>query len=247
MATGNSIPVYRILENLYRTSGYTQNFNLNDVVELVGEAIDLIGVPIAYIEKITDGNPDYNHPQPIEIKNYKGKLPKDLHQIIQTRTYDTKIPIRYTTDSFHIAYHCPNSPDLNCRNTDLSYKIHKGGIIHTSFKEGKVEMAYNACYIDKHGLPLIPAEERFIKGIESYVKYKLYLPLWEVGTIPDKVFAKTDQEYLFYMGSAENEAHLMSLDQGISIKNIIVNMIPDINTPENFFRNSGEQEQMYNN
>lgn len=246
MLNGKSVSIYRILENLFRTSAYTKHLNLNDAIELAGEAIDLIGAPTAFVEKITDGNPDYGHPQPIEIKNFKGSLPKDLYQIIQTRDYDTKVYMRYSTDTFHIAYHCDNSPDLSRYDTDLSYKIRAGGIIHTSFESGRVEMAYNAYFLDEHGLPVIPAEERYAKGIENYIKLKLYQPLWELGTIPDKVFAKVEQESLFYMGSAENQALLSGLDEGISIKNIMINMIPDITAPENFFKNIGEPKAMYN-
>lgn len=246
MLNSRSVSIYRIIENLFRTSAYTKYLNLADAVTLAGEAISMIGAPTAFVEKITDGDPDFDHPAPIKIKNYKGKLPNDLYQIIQTRDYKTKKYMRYSTDTFHIAYHCPNSPDISGMQTDLSYKVRKGGIIHTSFEEGLVEMAYNAYYVDEHGFPLIPEEERYVKGIENYIKYNLYLPQWELGLIPDKVMAKTEQEYLFYMGSAENQALLVGLDEGISIKNFMVNLIPDINAPENFFKNSGEPKMIYN-
>lgn len=237
MLTGKTFSIYTILERLFRNSAFVKDLNLADAVEYAGEAIDLIGAPTALLDKITDGNSDVGNPPPITIVDYKGLLPFDLKEIIQTRDYESKKYMRYSFDTFHGAMHCEGSPDLLC-NSDLTYKLGKG-MIRTSFKEGKVEMAYRAYHLDEHGMPLIPAEERYMKAIEAYIKYKLYRPLWELGKIRDAVYHSTEQEYLFYMGSAENHAKLIGMDQGIGIKNMMLRLIPDVMQPEIFFSGEG--------
>lgn len=244
MLTGKTITTFGILERIYRTSGFTQYLKVADAVELIGEAIDLIGAPVAFITKITDGNTDAGHPPPIVIEDYKGLLPPDLKEIIQTRTFDKKIPIRYSQDTFHNSFHCEGSPDLYCKS-DLTYKLSQN-LIKPSFKEGKVEMAYRAYYLDEYGMPLIPAEERYVKGVEAYVKFMLYKPLWELGKIRDAVYQAAEQEYLFYMGSAVNQAHLLNLDQAMGVKNMMIRLIPDVMAFENFFKSEGKYPGVYN-
>lgn len=245
MSTTNYVSIYSILERLYRTSAYTKHVNVTDAIELAGEAIDLLGVPTALIEKITDGNRSLGHPQPIKIKDYKGALPTGIKTIIQTRDFEKKLPMSYSGDTFHMAYHCDNSPDLHCSSA-LKYKV-QAGRIHTTFKEGLVEMAYYSYHVDDEGFPLIPDSESYIKGIENYLKYKFYMPLWELGRIPDKVFQKTEQEYLFYMGQAETDAHLQNMDKMGTLKNIIIQLIPDISQVENNFKTLGDPNVRFNN
>jgi hypothetical protein len=244
MLSGKTVSIYSILERLFRTSAFTKHINLNDAIELAGEAILLIGAPTALVDKITDGNTDNGHPAPIEIKGYKGALPCDLYEVIQTRTYTSKTPMRYATNTFHGGLLCAGSVDTTC-NSDITYKL-TGGAIHASFKTGKIEMAYRAFYLDEHGLPLIPAEERYMKGIESYLKYQFYKPLWELGKIRDAVWNHTEQEYLFYMASASNQAKMQGLDEMITVKNAMLQMIPDVMTPENYFQDFGTYPAKHN-
>jgi len=110
MLTGKYTSVKRILEDVYRDNGYTQELNWNDCLEWIGYAMDLIGVPMSYLDKIGC----------INIVDYKGTLPCDLHLIVQTRDKDSKEPMLYASDTFHTGYHCLNSTDLtvNCTNNN---------------------------------------------------------------------------------------------------------------------------------
>lgn len=55
----------------------------------------------------------------------------------------------------------------------------QNGNLYTNFKEGNVYMIYNVFPIDDEtGLPLIPNEERVIKCIEYYVKWKFLENAW---------------------------------------------------------------------
>ena len=246
MLTGDKISVTQILERLFRISGFTTNFNLNDAVVLVAECIDLIGVPSPHVEKVTNGDINNGHPQPIKITGHKGLLPSDLKEIIQTRTWPDKCPMSYATYTFHSGLHCEGSPDLVGSYMER-YSVNPGKIIKTSFREGYVEMAYNSYSVDKHGLPLIPNEERYIKAIEAYLKKQFYLPLWENGKIPDKVFAKAEQEYAWYVGSAHNAALMQGIDQMTNMTNYVVSLIPNLYHSESFFKDLGNPQIRINN
>lgn len=246
MLGGNSISVTAILERLFRTSAFTKHMNLDDAIVLAAEAIDLIGAAQAMDEKITNGDKSNGFPPPIEIKGFKGKIPIDLKTIKQTRNFETKMPMRYATDTFHNGLHCSDSPDLIVL-TNETYKIRPGGIIHTSFEEGYVEMAYFAYAVDEYGLPTIPDDERYVKGIESYIKESFYRPLWELGKISDKVYDKVCQERDWWMGSAHNYTLIDNIDKAINTKNMVIRLIPELYHSQTFFQALGEPEVRYNN
>jgi hypothetical protein len=246
MLTGNTISVTTILERLFRTSFYTKNFNILDAVELAGEFLDLVGVSTSMTPKITNGDLTNNFPPPIKISGFKGILPPDLLQIRQTRNFETKEPMRYSTDTFHSALHCEGCPDLTVL-TQHTYTVQPGKIVKASFQEGYIEMSYYSFPLDEFGMPFIPAEERYVKGVESYVKEAFYRPLWEGGKIPDKVYEKALQDKDWYMGSAHNFALMQNVDQFVNVANYMINLIPDLQHSSNFFRALGEPEVRWNN
>lgn len=73
MNNGKYISVRRILENVYRNFGLQEEVNFYDALEWIGSVISIIGSP-ARLEKYI---------RVIQIEGGKGKLPCDLHTIIQ--------------------------------------------------------------------------------------------------------------------------------------------------------------------
>jgi len=65
----------RIIENVYRTSGY-DDIDWESAVEWTSALMRIIGVPAAFVQKSTNGL-DGNS-LPIEISNYRGILPNDI-------------------------------------------------------------------------------------------------------------------------------------------------------------------------
>lgn len=108
MYNGKYVDLRRVLEKVYRDNGYTQELDWNDCIEWMGDAVDLIGTPIPYFDKI----------KCIKIDNFRGPIPCDLHLVFMTRDQDSKVPLTYASDMFHTGYHCSDSPDLmpNCVN-----------------------------------------------------------------------------------------------------------------------------------
>ena len=110
MLNGKYVSLKTVIEKVYASNGYTNELNIHDCVEWVGSAMDLIGAPLAYFDKVGC----------INIEDFKGVLPCDLHLVIQTRDKDSKSAMLYASDTFHTGYHCANSPDLtvNCTNNN---------------------------------------------------------------------------------------------------------------------------------
>lgn len=233
-----------ILEKVYRDYKFTADVNWSDVLEWTGEAMRLIGAPTAFIEKVTDGNSTMYHPKPIEIEDYKGKLPTDIIDIIQVREYENKIPMRRTTETFFEAYYCQDSPDNSCVS-DYTYKVNQN-YIFTSFKEGCVELYYRSFATDERGYPLIPDNERYMKGITSYIGERIAFGLFLQGDIAPAVYSKIDQERDWYIGSAKNSMIMPDYDTMENWKNMFVRLIPNVREHDGFYKHTGEMERRYN-
>jgi hypothetical protein len=73
----------------------------SDALEWTYQAMAKIGTTIPYIHKVTDGNKDMDHIDPIEIVNYKAEIPCDLYMLEQIRDWDTQIPYIYSSYIYH--------------------------------------------------------------------------------------------------------------------------------------------------
>lgn len=72
---GRHIGLSRIIENIYRDSGY-DDIDWEAAVEWTAALMRIIGVPNAYTQKSTNGLD--NNPTPIEISGHRGMLPNDI-------------------------------------------------------------------------------------------------------------------------------------------------------------------------
>ena len=138
----------------------------------------------------------------------------------------------------------PVSSDVDCWK-ELSYTIN-GGKIFTSFKEGSVEMAYWAVPTDEQGLPLIPANKRFVEAVKNYLAHRISFKLDIQGRMPAGKADKLEQEWLFFCASAASAARMPSLDQMESLKNQWLRTIPNINEHSQGFSFLNEEERRNN-
>lgn len=84
-----------IVRNVFRNNRYSSlEFNWTDGIEWCAEALDLIGAKLAYQPKLAA----------IEIDNFRGELPCDLHSIIQVAGLTpgcVQFQMKSSTDNFH--------------------------------------------------------------------------------------------------------------------------------------------------
>jgi len=223
--------INRVVEQVIRNSGFDTEVDRVEVIEWIGEAIDLIGAIDVYEEKCAK----------ITIEDYRGEMPCDWLSIIQTRDFDSKQAYRYETGNyFSNSCHLEGSPDLVCQS-GLTYKI-QGNYIFSNRKTGCIELAYMSYPTDDQGLPKVPDDTRVIKALESYIRYKVDYRLWRQGKVNRDVFEYSNQEWLFYVNSAKTSILMPSIDQMESLKNQTVRLIPQLNAHSSFFKRLGTQE-----
>lgn len=156
--------------------------------------------------------------------------------------FPSLIPMKYTTDLFYKhQYHCTNW-DLSVPS-NYTYKVNNG-YIFPNFENGRVLMAYRAIPTDCDGFPLIPSDEKWRTAVMWEIAYKIAKKLWIQGNLEDKRFQFIERDRDWYVAQAGK--HSMSVDEMTSLKNSIVNLIPNPHEENNFFRNLQFPEQRYN-
>lgn len=241
---GKYVKIERVIESLQRDYRFNTDVDWIDILEWIGECLAAIGAPQLYVEKVTDGNVDLGHPQVIKIENYRGVIPADVVEIIQIRRCPDMAMMKRSTDSFHQAYYCHNSPDNNC-SSSLTYKANSG-YIFTNFEEGEVQMAYKAFATDERGYPMIPDNQRVINACKLFIAEKIAMRLWLEGKLDERKYSKIEQDKLFAMPSAETGIRTPSYDQMENWKNSLIRLIPDIAQHGVGFKGVGNMEQRFN-
>lgn len=204
------ISIRQILDDLL-DHPLLQDLSFERAINYAIHFIQIVGVPNEFEEKTAL----------INIENYRGCLPCDYYDMMQVRTYKEgeHYPrvFRYASDSFHYSNKKENNESLN--NWDLTYKL-QNNAIYTSIKEGVIEIAYHAIKVDKEGYPMIPDNSSFIQALELYIKKKVFTILFDQGKISPAVLQNTQQEYAWYVGQAQRDLTMPTIDQMESISNM---------------------------
>jgi hypothetical protein len=127
--------------------------------------------------------------------------------------------------------------------SQATYKMNNN-YITTSFKSGKVVIAYNAFPVDDCGYPLIPDNIKYKQAVQWYVTMKIDAKMWRVGKISDKVYHESCQNWSWYVGAAQAAGRMPSIDQLESWKNQSLRLIPITNRHSSFFERLGDVEQL---
>ena len=225
----NYISIKQALDDLLEHP-LLQDLSFERVVNYTVHFLQIVGVPNEFEEKTAL----------IDIKDYRGCLPCDYYDMIQVRTYKEgeycPRVFRYTTDSFH---HSPNKGDSDA--WDLTYKL-QNSIIYTSIKEGTIEIAYHAIKVDKEGYPMIPENSSFIQALELYIKKKVFTILFDQGKINNAVLQNTQQEYAWYVGQAQRDLTMPTIDQMESISNMWTQLLQRNNEHSKGMKPLGRRE-----
>jgi hypothetical protein len=245
MLSGKYITIENLVERFQRDfPTFRDDLDWIDAIEWVADCLALVGAPRAMVEKVTDGNIDLYHPQAITIENYRGRLPFDIYEVKQVRRCPDLASMRRSTDTFHMAYYCKSSCDLNC-NSELTYKLNSD-YIFTSFESGKVQIAYTAFPSDERGYPLIPDNQKYIEACKYYIATKVGFIKLAKGQITDTFFNRLEQNSLWYIGAADTSARMPNYDQMEGWKNMFTRLIPDLRSHGISFRNVANIENRFN-
>ena len=248
MENSKYVTIDFILDKVFRDNGYDLELSYADAIEWVGEVHGLVGAPMAYSTRITNGE-NGNLP-PLEIVDFKAELPCDFHMCIQARDYEHKYPMVYATNTYHTSYIDNSSTDLYSQST-LTYGL-DANYIWTSFQTGQVELAYKAFPVDDKGLPKIPDNQKYIEAVAAYIRTKIDYKLWRQGKIKAEIYSHSQQVWRLYVAAAKTSLQIPSIDKMEGLKNQYLRLIPSINEHNYSFRYQNLQEQMkvrnnYNN
>lgn len=209
-----------------------QDLNLEQVIGYVIDFMKIVGVPNTFMNKT----------QVLDIKGYRSELPCDFYSMIQIRLYsdsggpDFHHAYRYTTDSFHMS---DNKSDWS----DITYKLQGNCIFFSTPENGKVEISYNAIPVDKDGYPLIPDNTFYTRALKAYIKKEYFGIQFDLGKINLSVMNRADQEYAWYVGQAQSELIMPSIDEMESITNMW-NRLIDVNQHRHGFLHEGTAEHI---
>lgn len=206
-----------------------QDIPFETVVDYAVDFIRIVGTPPSFLDKTAI----------IDIVDYRGILPCDYYEMTQVRLNDSsKRTFRYTTDSFHMS---SNKPEFS----DLTYKIQGNCIFTTPLEQGQIEIAYQALPIDEEGYPLIPDNSSYSRALEAYIKREWFTILFDQGKLNGQVLARVDQEYSFYVGQAQSELIMPTIDQMEAISNMWNTLLPRDEHRHSFLDN-GTQSHIIN-
>lgn len=118
------------------------------------------------------------------------------------------------------------------------YKI-QNSIIFTDFKDGYIDIAYNAYPTDESGMIMIPDDDKLSNAVKWNIIYKHDLRKWRA--FPEKpglkaLLNESSKERDFYTASARNKAHIPTIDKMEAIKNQWLRSNNDINAHANGFK-----------
>lgn len=246
MYTGKYISSKAIIDKIYRDYGFRPtDIDEEAVLENIYDVMMLIGVPTAFVDEESV----------VEITNYRGELPCGLIDLTSLRLHGQQIALQYSSDRFYMDHtNAPattgidnNAPYVDqystmpsimgagTSNKTFTYTINNG-YIFTNWQTGSIDIVYKAFPTDENGWPEIPDNVRYTKAVEAYVAERIGFKQWMKGELTDKVYAKLEQERLWYIPSAANALRIPGLDQMESIKNQWLTLIPNITQQAYGFR-----------
>lgn len=213
MLSGKQVTIDYIIEQLDHEYGFT-GLTYSDVSEYVWKVIGYLGTPEALIDE---------KPAIIEILDYRGILPYNLHTIIAIREYSTGTIMAETTDLFHRSSNenlvddtevttdvDPNTGEeyytvvFSDNNQELYRYKTQGDYIYTAFEEGMVEMSYKAFPVDNQtGLPMLPDDAIYLKAVISFIAERIAMKMMLQDLLSERKYEILRQMYLFNAGAAK--------------------------------------------
>ena len=183
----NYISIDTIANNIYKNP-LLKSLNFEDIIDYTLSVLKILRMDNLY----------ENYGCFVKIENYKGGLkgyPIKVLTVDKVVNNNKKIPM--VVSNSHTNFSNKNS-DTN------SYTI-RNKVIHTDFERGTVFVVFTSLILDEDGLPMIPDSEALLRAIQAHIKAEVYSVMNDLGKLPRDSYMDAKQEYLFYIGQAENE------------------------------------------
>lgn len=183
-----------------------QDLSFEMAINYAVEFIKIVGMPAAFESKV-----DY-----LKVEEYSASIPIDCYQIVSLKREGDTLTLNTSTSVY----------GNSTKHTAVpSYTI-RGNQIHTSFKEGSLEISYMALPVDDFGYPTIPNVASYIRALELYIKKKWFTILFDLGKLNVSIYNNVKQEYAFAVGQAQNELTMPTLDEVEAFTNMWTSLLP---------------------
>lgn len=228
--------IKNISARLYAELGISTEISESNVAEWCADALSMIGSFYQY---------DILNAE-LEMDEGKTRLPLNYYKLIDIR-YNNR-PLMWSSNALVRDYDCEDCkiPQF-CSNCDMNSFYINNSFLITDIKEtspeNKLCISYLGVPVDEDGYPLIPDDIYFFKACVAYITHRLDYIEWRKANISDKVFNKSESEWLFYVNSARGSANAPNLAQIEGWKNIMVRLIPKQNSYLNSFKNINNSER----
>jgi hypothetical protein len=228
------VSIRQIISTVYRTLGSNSEINEIDAVEWGAEALGLIGAYSQYDIK----------PVCLELTNGKARLPLGFYKLVDIN-YKNR-PLYWATQTNARNYQCSDCQIPVCTDggrCDLTFYLNDSYLItNISDTNANVCMNIMSVHVDEDGYPMIPDDPLYSKAVSSYIIKMNDYQEWRKGKITDKVFEKSERDWLYYVNSARGAANMPNTAQLENLKNITTRLMPmrqeygkgfsNINSPE---------------
>ena len=234
MFNGKYVSINRVVENILRDTEYYNEMYISDAIEWAARAMDLIGVYTPFTTTIDT----------VEITNYRAALPAGLINLIAVRDHKTRHTYIASTDEYlmqlynetqdatqdsHDPVSAVNETKAGVKPAIMpAYKV-VNGYIFCNIKSGYVDVKYTKYPTDENGCLIIPAEERYLMGIEAYIIHKIDKKLYRRGLISRNIMQESEQDWLWYVNSAASKLVTPNYDEAETLKNAFLKLRTDSN------------------
>lgn len=241
----NFISLKTVFAKLYRDLGINSELNEGDLIEWSSEALNRIGAYSQY-EEISEC---------LTLINGKTKLPcgffklSDInykHKPVYWSTNHNKTNYQNHNCRIPVIYH----DGINSHSTSGQYTFYiNDSYIITNIedynnREAHLCMVYLGIKTDEEGYPLIPDDTYYTQALTSYITLMLDYQDWRKGKIADKVFQKSEADWLFYVNSAKGAANMPNIAQLENFKNIMQRLVSRPNLYNSSFKNLTKSENL---
>ena len=241
------VSVNEIIEGVYRDSGIQEELDIWDVIEWAGEALELIGAGVSYVDLIGE----------ICVSNHRVKLPCNFHTLEQISYKGIPLNLcsgtfgAISTTSGNAVKNYIDGKEVDATNFPLTDSESRGGncyyindnFIITSFDKGCLLLAFKGINVDKEGFPMIPDNVSYKKAIKAYIQTMVDRLWWRRGSLNEAIYRDSQRDWEWYVKQARGSISMPNLDQMENIKNQWVKLKPNMNSSSTFFTDLASPER----
>lgn len=224
-----------VISKIYRDLNINYEISEESMIEWAAEALSIIGA-FSQFEEITTY---------LELDHGKASLPCNFEKLVDVNYCGKRL--YWSTNTNRHNFECSGCkiPDC-CGDNEDTFYINNSYFISNVCIEGnkKIELTYLGIPLDDEGYPLIPDNVYYIKAIAAYIIFMLDSQEWRKGRLPDKVYEKSNQDWLFYVNSARGAANMPNIAQLENLKNVYRRLLPITNDYRTGFRNFNRKERL---